>query len=41
LRKSGHKAEAIEVAQRAKSMRSSFAGQDNAIGATVDYRDLK
>jgi tetratricopeptide (TPR) repeat protein len=41
LRKSGHKAEAIELAQRAKSIRSSFIGQDNATQATVDYRDLK
>jgi len=41
LRKSGHRAEAIEVAQRANSIRSSFVGQDNAIRATVDYRDLK
>jgi len=41
LRKSGNKAEAIEVAQRAKSIRSSFVGRDNATGATVDFRDLK
>jgi hypothetical protein len=41
LRKAGHKTEATEVAQRAKSIRSSFAGQDNLTGAIVDYRDLK
>jgi Tfp pilus assembly protein PilF len=41
LRKAGHKAEAIEVAQRAKSIRSSFVGQDNANRVTVDYLDLK
>jgi tetratricopeptide (TPR) repeat protein len=41
LRKSGHKAEAIELAQRAKSIRSAFIGQDNTSRATVDYRDLK
>jgi tetratricopeptide (TPR) repeat protein len=41
LRKAGHKAEAIEAAQRAKSIRSSFVGQDNATRASVDYRDLK
>jgi Tetratricopeptide repeat len=41
LRKTGHKAEAIEVAQRAKSIRPSFVGLDNANRATVDYRDLK
>jgi len=40
LRKAGHKAQAIEVAQRAKSIRSSFAGQ-GATPASVDYRDLK
>lgn len=41
LRKVGHKAEAIETALRAKSIRSSFVGQDHAARATVDYRDLK
>jgi tetratricopeptide (TPR) repeat protein len=41
LRKSGHKADAIEMAERARLIRSSFAGQDNATRATVDYRDLK
>ena len=40
LRKAGHKAEAIEVAQRAISIRSSFGGQD-ATRASMDYRDLK
>jgi tetratricopeptide (TPR) repeat protein len=41
LRTSGNKAKAIEVAQRARSIRSSFVGQDNATGTTVDFRDLK
>jgi tetratricopeptide (TPR) repeat protein len=41
LRTSGHKAEAIELAQRAKSIRSAFIAQDNASRSTVDYRDLK
>jgi Tfp pilus assembly protein PilF len=41
LRKAGHKVQASDVAQRAKSIRSSFAGQDNSTRATVDYRDLK
>jgi Tfp pilus assembly protein PilF len=41
LRKAGHRVQAIDAAQRAKAIRSSFAGQDNATRATVDYRDLK
>jgi tetratricopeptide (TPR) repeat protein len=41
LKKAGHRTEATEVAQRAKSIRSSFAGQDNETRASVDYRDLK
>jgi len=41
LRKAGRKTEAIAAAQRAKSIRSSFAGLDNATRASVDYRDLK
>jgi Tfp pilus assembly protein PilF len=41
LKKTGHRTEAIELAHRARSIRSSFVGQDNATRATVDYRDLK
>jgi len=41
LRKAGHKAEAIDVAQRASAIRSSFTPQDNAARAIVDYLDLK
>jgi Tfp pilus assembly protein PilF len=41
LRRAGHKAQAIDVAQRANAIRSSFTTQDNATRAIVDYLDLK
>jgi tetratricopeptide (TPR) repeat protein len=41
LRKAGHKAQAIDVAQRANAIRSSFTRQDNSTRAIVDYLDLK
>ncbi len=41
LRKTGRKTEAKVAARRAETIRASFAGQTNADGTTVDYRDLK
>ena len=41
LRKAGHKAQAIDVAQRANAIRSSFTRQDSSTRAIVDYLDLK
>jgi Tfp pilus assembly protein PilF len=41
LRKAGDNAYAIAVAQRATTIRSSFAAQDKASRAIVDFLDLK
>ena len=41
LRKLGRKTQAIDAAQRAKAIRSSFIGHDNATQVTVDYLDLQ
>lgn len=40
LSKLGRKAEAQEASQRAESIRSAFAGQTNALGASVRVSDL-